>query len=71
MKLSLKATRFVIEALEHYLQSQDERLRQEGLSEEMVSDLTNDRQYLEAIKHDFEAFRDGLARQYQDVTADA
>jgi len=60
MKLSLKATRFVIEALEYYLKYHDQRLQQDGLSEEDSSDLINDRQYLEAIKQDLEKYRDEL-----------
>jgi hypothetical protein len=61
MKLSPKAVRFVIEALEHYQKYHDERLASEGLSDDAASDLTNDRQYLEAIKKDFENYRDELA----------
>ena len=37
MKLSLKATRFVIEALEHYQKDHDQRLTEGGLSEDDVS----------------------------------
>jgi hypothetical protein len=71
MKLSLKAIRFVIEALEHYQQSHDDRLTQLGLSEDDISDLANDRQYLEAIKKDFEEYRDELVGQRESVKADA
>jgi hypothetical protein len=63
MNLSPKAARFVIEALEHYQKYHDERLRQEGLSDDEASDLLNDRSYLEAIKHDFQAYHDALLRQ--------
>src|ERR1700758_2401333 len=49
MRLSLKALQFVIDALEHYQEFQDERLQQDGLSEDDVSDLVNDRLYVEAI----------------------
>ena len=49
MKLSLKATRLVIEALEHYRQHFDEELKRPGLSEDKISDLENDRLYLDAI----------------------
>ena len=63
MKLSLKATRFVIEALEHYQQHHDERLREERLPEDEASDLVNDRQYLEAIKQSFLEYRDSLMTQ--------
>ena len=71
MKLSLKATRFVIEALEHCQSYHDERLQQEGLSEDDVSDLVSDRHYLEAIKQEFEAYRDQLMQQSEGVKADA
>jgi hypothetical protein len=67
MNLSLKATRFVIEALEHYRQYHDQKLQQEGLPEDEVSDLVNDRLYLEAIKQDLEAYRDSLAQHCEMV----
>jgi hypothetical protein len=67
MNLSLKATRFVIEALQHYQQYHDERLQQEGLSEDDTSDLLNDRQYLEAIIHEFQEYHDALLRQPERV----
>jgi hypothetical protein len=70
MKFSLKAIRFVIEALEHYQRHHDERLKQEALSEDDVSDLVNDRQYLEAIKQDFEKHRDELMQQRGGVKSD-
>jgi hypothetical protein len=70
MQLSLKAIRFVIEALDHYQRYHDEQLREEGLSEEEVSDLINDQQYLAAIKQDFEKYRDDLLRQRQGVKAE-
>ena len=71
MKLSLKATRFVIEALQHYQKHHDQRLQQERLSEEEVSDLVNDRQYLEAIQQEFEKYQDQLLQQREGATADA
>jgi hypothetical protein len=71
MRLSLKAIRFVIEALEHYQQFHDDKLSQPGLSEDHASDLANDRDYLEAIKKDFEKYRDELAGQRANVNADA
>ena len=63
MNLSLKATRLVLEALEHYRQSYDQQLQQEGLPEDEISDLVNDRLYLEAIKQDLEVYRDSLMQQ--------
>jgi hypothetical protein len=71
MKLSPKAVRFVIDALEHYCHDHDRRLNQERLSEEEISDLMNDRQYLRAIKEDFEKYRDELTRQHEVVKVDA
>jgi len=70
MKLSLKAIRFVIEALDHYQEYHDERLRRSALSEDEASDLLNDRQFLAAIKQDFEVYRNELTRQRQGVKAD-
>jgi len=63
MKISLKAIRFVIEALEHYQHDLDQQLKQGGLSEDEVSDLANDRQYLEAVKQDFKKYRDELMQE--------
>ena len=71
MKLSLKAVRFVIEALEHYQRDHDQRLNQQGLSEDDLSNLVNDRQYLEAIKQDFGKYRDQLMQQRESIKADA
>ena len=71
MKMSPKALRFVIEALEHYQKYHDEQLAREGLSDDDASDLENDRQYLEAIKKDFEHYRDEFADQRDGVKADA
>ena len=65
MKLSLKATRFVIAALEHYQKYHDQRLQEGTLSEDEVSDLMNDRQYLEAIKEECEKHRDELMRRHE------
>jgi hypothetical protein len=61
----------VIEALEHYQNYHEERLGQKGLSEDDVSDLMNDQEYLEAIKQDFEKYRDALMLQREPVQADA
>jgi hypothetical protein len=54
MNLSPKAIRFIIEALEHYQTSHEERLRNECLTEDEIADLTNDYQYLEAMKTDLQ-----------------
>lgn len=70
MNLSLKATRFVIEALEHYRQYHDQQLKRNGLSEDEISDLVNDQLYLDAIKHELEEYRDTLSQQCQAVKDD-
>ena len=70
MKLSLKAVRFVIEALDNYQKDHDQRLADKTLSEDDISDLTNDRHYLDAIKKDFEKYRDQLGQDRENVSAD-
>ena len=60
MNLSPKAIRFIIEALEHYQTSHEERLRNECLTEDEVADLTHDYQYLEAIKADLKEYHGEL-----------
>src|SRR5215831_14940444 len=60
MNLSPKTTRFIIEALEHYQTSHEERLRDERLTEDEIADLTNDCQYLEAIKTDLKKYHGEL-----------
>jgi hypothetical protein len=70
MKLSLKAVRFVIEALEHFERFHDRRLAEPGLSEDDLSDLANDREYLEEIKKDFEKYEDELSGQRENTKAD-
>ena len=70
MKLSLKATRFVLEALEHYRQYHDQQLQQEGLADDEVSDLVNDMHYLEAIKQELEEYQASLLPQREGVKAD-
>jgi hypothetical protein len=70
MKLSQKAVRFVTEALEHYAKYHEQRLNQPGLAEDEASDLANDREYLEAIKKDFERYRDELAQQRKNIKID-
>lgn len=69
MKLSLKATRFVIEALEHYRQYCDQQMQRQGLTADDISDLVNDQQYLEAIQKDFEHYRDTLLEQPKGIDA--
>ena len=68
MKLSPKATRFVIEALDHYQKHHDQRLEQEDLSEDEAGDLVNDRHYLEIIKQEFEKYQQELLQQQNGPT---
>ena len=70
MNFSPKAVRFIIEALENYLTMHDEQMRQAGLSDDEISDLANDRQYLEAIQADFEKYQQELAGQRENATAE-
>ena len=60
IQLSPKAIRFIIEAIEHYQTYHEERLRDERLTEEEAADLTNDHQYLEAIKTDLKKYHEEL-----------
>ncbi len=60
MQLSLKATRFVIEALEHYQAYHEARLQEPSITEEEAAELTNDHQYLEAIKTDLKEYHKAL-----------
>ena len=55
---SPKAIRFLIEAVEHYQAYHEERLQDEHLTEEEAADLTNDHQYLEALKTDLKHHQD-------------
>jgi hypothetical protein len=63
MNLSPKAIRFIIEALEHYQISHEKRLRDERLTEDEVADLTNDYEYLEAIKTDLQKYHGEVLRK--------
>jgi recombinational DNA repair ATPase RecF len=69
MKLSAKAVRFVIDALEHYQKFLEQRLSERALSEDEVSELSNDREFLAAIKNDFEKHGNELAAPRDRVKA--
>jgi hypothetical protein len=60
MQLSPKAILFIIEALEHYQTHHEERVRDEHVTEEEAADLTNDHQYLEALKTTLQRYHDEL-----------
>ena len=52
MKLSPKATRFIIEALDYRIKAYQDRFTVEDLDEDEISDLSNDAAFLEAIRND-------------------
>jgi hypothetical protein len=68
MRLSPKAIRFIIEAIEHYQTYHEERLQDERLTEEESADLTHDYHYLEAIKTDLKKHHDALTGQFSSQT---
>jgi hypothetical protein len=70
MRLSLKTIRFVIEALENQQKDYDRPLADDRLSEDDIADLTNDRHYLDAIKKEFETYRDQVVQNRENVGAD-
>ena len=61
MTLSPKALRFVVEALDYYLQDHEQRLRNTGASDDDLADWENDRQFVEAIRQDC---LDQMAQQF-------
>jgi hypothetical protein len=63
MQLSPKAIRFIIEALEHYQIYHEERLQDENITEEESAELTNDCQYLAAIKTDLQKYHNELVNK--------
>ena len=68
MNLSPKAIRFIIEALKHYQTSHEERLRDARLTEDEVADLTNDYQYLEAMKTELKKYHGELLHKLSSHT---
>jgi hypothetical protein len=63
MKFSPKAIRFIIEAIDHYLNYHQIQIQNGRLSEDEKSDLINDLYYLEAIKGDLKAHNTQLLSQ--------
>jgi hypothetical protein len=60
MILSFKDVQFIIEALEFRSEAYRERLKNEELDEDEVSDIGNDRYFLEALREDLmKAIKDG------------
>ncbi len=68
MNLSPKAVRFVVEALDYYVQDQDQRLRRAGASDDQLADWENDRQFIEAVKQDC---LDQMTTQLEDAHVEA
>lgn len=68
MQLSPKAIRFIIEAIEHYQTYHADRLQDESLTEDEAADLTNDYQYLEAIKTDLKKYHNDLISKFLSYT---
>ena len=52
MILSFKDVQFIIEALELQIESYQKRLQDEELDEDIVSDIGNDRYFLESLHKD-------------------
>jgi len=50
MDLSPKAIRFIIDALEHYVEHFDQLVGNENLSDDELADLSNDQRYLAALR---------------------
>ncbi len=63
MNFSPKAIRFIIEAIDHYLNDHQMRLQNCTLPEDEKADLLNDWNYLEAIKSELEAYYTQLLSQ--------
>jgi hypothetical protein len=57
MKLSAKAIRFIIEAIEYRIGWYEHELKREDLSEDEKSDLTNDLYYFRSILRELKAQR--------------
>lgn len=62
MQLSLKAIRFLIDALDHYGEHLDHRLEDVSLSEDELADLGNDRQYVAALVDDLRSHHEELVK---------
>ena len=69
MDLSPKAVRFLIDALKHYDEYFDRRLEDDGLSDDDLSDLANDQQYLLALRQDLQSHHDDLLKRNVSVAS--
>ncbi|MBD6619205.1 hypothetical protein FNW02_26105 [Komarekiella sp. 'clone 1'] len=52
MNFSLKAIRFIVEALEYRIEAYQKQLKTEYLNEDEVSDITNDMMFLESLSQE-------------------
>lgn len=50
MELSPKAIRFIVEALDYRIKAYQTQLEAENLDEDVISDMENDRAFLEALR---------------------
>lgn len=66
MELSAKATRYVIDALEHYERHYVNLLQNEELTEDEISDLVNDKQYLSTIRQSLQECQNQSSAQSHD-----
>jgi len=62
MELSPKASRYIIDALQHYRDHLDRRLEDQDLPEDESADIGNDREYVAALAHDFQVHHADLLR---------
>lgn len=62
MDLSPKALRFLIEALKHYEEHLGRRLQEEGLSDDDLADLANDRRYLATLGQALQSHHEELLK---------
>ena len=62
MDLSPKASRYIIEALQHYRDHLDRRLEDEHLSDDELADIGNDREYVAALAQDFQIHHEDLLK---------
>ena len=63
IQFSPKAIRFILETITHYQSVQEARLHAADAPDEDLADLTNDYQYLEAIKSDLQKYHENLVNK--------
>ncbi len=69
MDLSAKAIRFLVEALRCQEEFYDRRMRDGNLSEDDLSDLANDRQYLLNVREYLQEQHDELLKESDSLAA--